>query len=139
MLAAAQSLHLCAPRLRLTHPHADARSAKGDDAGDLKRPAALWAHQTVPGLQTALGTAAARASALRDLVFLGLGLPRVAVFFVPLLALAFSHNAFSCLTKSRWNVSLRGRMDQICGEKARNVMLCVRHSFPGAEFSRGIR
>lgn len=45
-------------RLRLTHPHADARSTKGDDAGDLKRPAALRAHQTVLRPQTALGTTA---------------------------------------------------------------------------------
>lgn len=61
MLMAKQLQYVCffgLLRLRLTHPHADARSTKGDDAGDLERPAALWAHQTVLCPQTALGTTA---------------------------------------------------------------------------------
>lgn len=86
-------------RLKLTDTQADAGSTHGDDAGDLKRPAALWAHQAVFCLQTALGTTAPGAFALRDLVFLGLSLPRL--LFIPLLTLASSHDALVCLTKSR--------------------------------------
>lgn len=89
----------------LTHPHADAASAEGDDAGDLQRPAALRAHQAVPRLQAALGTAAPRASALRLLVPLRLGLPRLRVLFIPHLTLALSHDASLLESeRSRWNV-----------------------------------
>lgn len=44
------------PFFILTHKQADAHSTPGHDAGDLKGPAALRAHQTVPCLQAALGT-----------------------------------------------------------------------------------
>lgn len=89
----------------LTHPHADAGSAEGNDAGDLQRPAALRAHQAVPRLQAAFGTATPRASALRLLVSLWLGLPRLRVLFIPLLALALSHDApLRESERSRWNV-----------------------------------
>lgn len=82
-----------------SHPHADAHSTHGDDAGDLKRPAALAAHQAVPRPQAALGTTAARAPALRFPVTLRLRCPRVPVLLIPLLTLTFSHDASVCLSK----------------------------------------
>lgn len=88
--------------LTLTYKPADAHSTHGDDAGDLQRPAALRAHQTVPGLQAALGALAPaaplfpRAVALRVLVLLGLTLHRVGVLFVPLLlAHPYRHGALA--------------------------------------------
>lgn len=87
----------------LTHPHADARSTKGQYAGNLKCAAALWAHQTVPRPQAARRTAASRTFTLCDLVFLGLSLPRVMLLFIPHFTSAFSHDALVGSTKSRYN------------------------------------
>lgn len=80
-------------KVRLDKP-ADAHAAHGDDAGDLERPAALRAHQTVPRLQAALGTAALRAFSPLCLVFLRLCLPCFNVLFIPHLALTSSHDVF---------------------------------------------
>jgi len=77
----------------LTHPHANTRSTKGNDAGDLKRSATLRAHQAVPRLQAARRTAFLRAFAFCVLVFLWLSLPRVMVFFIPFFARTSSHDA----------------------------------------------
>lgn len=76
---------------RLTDKHAEAHAAHGDDAGDLQRSAAPGAHQTVPRLQAALGTAALRALCPLCLVFLRLGLSYVGVLFIPHLALTSPH------------------------------------------------
>lgn len=82
------------PLLTLTDPHADAHPTPGDHAGDLKRAAALVAHQAVSGLQAARGAAPPpRAFALCGLVSFWLGLSRVLVLLIPLLALAFCHDA----------------------------------------------
>ena len=58
-----RSVNISPVRSTLTHKHADAHSTHGDDAGDLKRSAALAAHQTIPRPQAALGTTPPRGAA----------------------------------------------------------------------------
>lgn len=78
--------------LGLTDKHAKTHSAHGNDAGDLKSPTTLWAHQTVSSLQAAWGTFAPWAFCLCLLEPLGLSLLCVRVLFVPLLTLTSPHD-----------------------------------------------
>lgn len=95
--------------LGLTEQLSETHPAEGDDAGDLQSPAALRAHQAVSGLQAARGTAALRAVVVRFLrVSPGLSLPRVRVLLVPLLALAFSHDARFRSVKKTARIELCG-------------------------------
>lgn len=74
--------------------HADAHPTPGDDTGDLKTPATLCTHETVPGLQAAFWTFALGAPVHRlGFVFGRLTLNSVRVLFFPIVTLTLSHDA----------------------------------------------
>lgn len=94
--------------LKLTCPHVDAHSTPGYDAGDLKRPAALWAHHAVPELQAAFWAAFLFFFVLVLLfllrfgifVFLRLSLLHVMGLLIPIVTFTFSH-----VPVLRWNTN----------------------------------
>lgn len=74
--------------------HAETHSTHSNNTGDLKCPATLWAHQAVPCLQAARGTATPRflcAFSLCGCVLFGLSLLNVVRVFLPHFTFTSSH------------------------------------------------